>query len=427
MSRIHGIDYGATQPQDGSLRRLAIITQAFPVAGGIRSVLSQVHTALGDRYDIHYVTHHVGLGAERFHVHHFGSRIASPYSFPDALIYCFSGFWHLWRLQRRCSFAVLIAQDGGYTGLFTAIVGRLTRTRVIIMDHGTAVLATQPQFRTLKAHSQASLRPPENLLHRLHRFSKPLRKRLHMAALPAIVRVTSKLSSEYLLVGQEEVEVYHELLGVSMDQIAQYTYTVDTTMFQPASASGHPSLRRALGLPEDGIVIAMVNRLAPEKGLEKAILGIAAAMKAANRASVLVIGGTGPLLPVVRQVLVDADIADRAFLLGELSREEVARLLSVSDIFVYSGIHGTNISAAVLEAMASGCATIATPAPLSNEVLLGEGRGVIIPVGDALALKAAILELITNDQRRRDAAVTARSYVNLHHTLPVLRRMLEHV
>jgi glycosyltransferase involved in cell wall biosynthesis len=409
------------------LPKIGVTITAFPVPGGVRSVLREVHSALEGEHDISYFTARVGPNTESYSIHRFGNVLANPNAFPDALFYALAGMWVLWKSHREHKYSVLLAQDGLYTGLFTAIVGKLTRTRVIIMDHGTAVMAMSPEFRQVKLRQQQKRVRRDGLIELLHQMTASWRRRAHMAFLPFVLRVTTKLSPEFLLVGDEVVDVYRTQLGVPASRIKRYTYTVDANRFGPVVGTERRRIRSELGLPADAIVISMVNRLAPEKGLEVAIPAITRAMRDSDRETILAVGGSGPLLSKIDRVVRESGMSDSTRFLGDLSSDEVARLLSVSDIFVYAGTQGTNISAAVLEAMASGCGIVATPVPESNEVLLAEGRGQVVPVSSEEATRNAVFMLIKEDNLRTEAGTRCRSYVKTHHSLVRLRRMLEHV
>jgi glycosyltransferase involved in cell wall biosynthesis len=79
---------------------------------------------------------------------------------------------------------------------------------------------------------------------------------------------------------------------------------------------------------------------------------------------------------------------------------------------------------AVLEAMAAGCAVIASIEPISNRELLSEGRGFAIPVGDVQAVSEALIQAVSNLPHCREMGRSARSYIAEHHNSTALRRSL---
>ncbi len=138
----------------------------------------------------------------------------------------------------------------------------------------------------------------------------------------------------------------------------------------------------------------------------------------------MLIAGDGPL-----RSQVEADIGRHRLdsvcrLWGEAAPSDVVTLLAISDIFLYSGTRGTNYSMAVLEAMAAGCAVIATTRPLSNAKLLAEGRGIAIPAEDVEQICEALVWLVNNPELCRQMGHLARNYVATQHNASMLKRAL---
>ncbi len=138
----------------------------------------------------------------------------------------------------------------------------------------------------------------------------------------------------------------------------------------------------------------------------------------------IVIAGDGPLADQVRCLIESNGLSQNCVMWGELSPAEVKSLLSISDIFLYTSIRGACMSMAVLEAMASGCAVIASTQPLSNRYLLAEGRGIAIPVGDVEATTMALLGLLKEPHLCRHMGTLAREYAAVQHSPARFRKML---
>jgi len=79
---------------------------------------------------------------------------------------------------------------------------------------------------------------------------------------------------------------------------------------------------------------------------------------------------------------------------------------------------------AVLEAMASACAVVATSEPLSNVHLLSAGRGIALPANDAQQLGQSLTRLISDPALCRQMGTAARNYVASYHSPTVFRRTL---
>jgi glycosyltransferase involved in cell wall biosynthesis len=87
-------------------------------------------------------------------------------------------------------------------------------------------------------------------------------------------------------------------------------------------------------------------------------------------------------------------------------------------------VRGACMAMSVLEAMASACAVIASTAPLSNSVLLADGRGVVVPPGDVEQTSKALLQLINDLELCHKMGVMARKYVSVYNSPAAFRRTL---
>ena len=112
--------------------------------------------------------------------------------------------------------------------------------------------------------------------------------------------------------------------------------------------------RRKLNLKESDRVVLSISRLHPQKGI---LEGIRAFADAANEANDLyyLIGGTGPQEEQLRAVVKQLGLSDKIYFIGRLSRQEVAGLLSASDLFLFPSRRvEVGLTINLMEAMASG-------------------------------------------------------------------------
>jgi glycosyltransferase involved in cell wall biosynthesis len=172
----------------------------------------------------------------------------------------------------------------------------------------------------------------------------------------------------------------------------------------------------------------LINRLVPEKGLQFALEGIALALAVLapdiqTRMRVL-IAGEGPLRSQIEADILRLGLNSVCIMWGEATPSGVVTILGMSDIFLYSGTLGTNYSMAVLEAMAAGCAVIASVAPQSNARLLAEGRGIAIQPGNATEIGTALARLCSDPALCHQMGQVAREYVTTHHSALMLKRTL---
>jgi glycosyltransferase involved in cell wall biosynthesis len=402
--------------------RVCIPIAAFPVAGGMRSVLAGVAQVMGDRWKMVYLTYHKGREAEGLEIETFGRRGASPWRFPFVWLYCLAGWSKLFALLRRSpGYDLILPQDGVYTASFAALIGKMAGVRVVCMDHGNVSLLDNPAFWSerngcIKAYAW------------YRRIVARLQVAFHLTSLHLLARIATHCADQFLVAGDEVESIYRKNLGVHPARIIRYAYMVDVDRFTPPDKESRVKMRAEHGIPKEAIIITLINRLAPEKGLHLAIEGIAQALSTLStdvrmRVKVL-IAGDGPL-----RSQVEADIGRHGLnsvcrLWGEVAPSDVVTLLAISDIFLYSGTRGTNYSMAVLEAMASGCAVIASTRPLSNARLLADGRGIAVPAEHLEQTRQALVLLLNDLELCHKMGQLARNYVAVHHSAAIVRRSL---
>jgi glycosyltransferase involved in cell wall biosynthesis len=116
--------------------------------------------------------------------------------------------------------------------------------------------------------------------------------------------------------------------------------------------------------------------------------------------------GQAPLREQVERRIAESPVLrERVTLLGPRSLEEMERHFRASDLFVQMS-HREGCSYSTIEAMSCGVAPLVSDIP-STRRIVGDA-GALVPVGDARALGAAILEWSARDPMQRRTAARAR-------------------
>lgn len=186
---------------------------------------------------------------------------------------------------------------------------------------------------------------------------------------------------------------------------------------RPAPARGTAETREALGLDVSDELVVTVARLAPQKGLDTLVRAASAAART-RPALRWVVAGDGPLRDEVEAA---ADAAGAPVtLLGR--REDVADLVAAADVVVSAAVwEGQPI--AVQEALALGAAVVATDAGGTREVT--DEAAVLVPVGDADGLGAAVAGVLADAARRDALRAAARDRAARLPRLPEVLAQLE--
>jgi glycosyltransferase involved in cell wall biosynthesis len=159
-------------------------------------------------------------------------------------------------------------------------------------------------------------------------------------------------------------------------------------------------LRIEMGIRACDCAIVIVGRLSVEKGhaiFLKAARGVIDKTKNVK----FIIVGDGPLMKQLKQEVINLDLSDYVIFTG--IREDMPLVYALSDILVNSSyIEGLPMT--ILEAMASRLSIIATNVGAVGEVIKNQSNGILIEAGDEQALRAAILELVYDKEKRRQFA-----------------------
>jgi glycosyltransferase involved in cell wall biosynthesis len=163
--------------------------------------------------------------------------------------------------------------------------------------------------------------------------------------------------------------------------------------------------RQEFGLPMDGVVVGLLGRLVPEKGIRDALQAVEAL--GAN-APFLVVWGSGPMEGEVRAAFSTGRV--RGSFGGALPLQTVPSALRACDIVLIpsktSPAWIEQFGRIALEAQLSGCAVAAYA---SGELprVLGEGA-ILVDEGDVQGLGSALLGLSGDPELRIKTAATGR-------------------
>ena len=327
-----------------------------------------------------------------------------PRAFGDPLR--FPGAWvYAWRVARAAAGiasatpgeVILVPQDALASGAGAVLAGRRTRTPVVVMDHGSAIVyRTEFFWRERLSRS---------------RLGERLREPLLRASLWALHRLTLRGADRVLLPSDEAVERF-AADGVPRTRIARYHVPLDLDRFGPPDPERRRAIRRTLGAGDGDVLALSLGRLTPEKGLD--LLVDSVARLPAGRRPILAIGGSGPM-----RMAIERQAAERGLdvhMLGEIDPEALPDLIGAADVFAYASLQGTNVPVAILEAMACARLVVATDQPPSAHELLADGRGIVVPAGNVDAYAEALaLAVSMGETGRRAAGEAARRWVEVEH------------
>lgn len=412
--------------QASTTMRVCIPVTGFPVMGGILTVLKDVARVTKDVWQIEYLTQDAGPNPDKLTIHRFGTKRMTPWLFPLVWLYVIAGLWKLLSLLRRgAGYVVILPQDGVFTSAFSALVAKLTGIRVVCIDHSTLTWPTSHILHKERKAEVAKKRWPWALrwLVRLLLFG-------YWPSLSLLARLSARLVDHFLIPGVpgDDMEQVCSRLGIHPSRITRFASMIDIERHILPDATQKAEMRAQKDIAAQAIVITIICRLAPEKGLDVALESLHKVLSAISGdicSSVrIIIAGDGPLRKWVEEDICRYGLSEQCVLWGEISAQEVVRLLAISDIFLYTSVRGACFPMAVLEAMASGCAVIASNEPLANAQVLSEGRGIVVPAADVEQTSMALECLLRDTDLRDRMGKAAREYIAVHHSAEAFRRVL---
>jgi len=209
-------------------------------------------------------------------------------------------------------------------------------------------------------------------------------------------RWTARLMTRRLVVVSELLrEEITGWFGLPPDRVITIANGVDTERFRRGPDFDRAAMRRAL-TGGDYPLITNVARLMPQKA-QHHLIAAAQIVLAACPDARFVLVGEGPLRPDLEAQAAALGLRDRVIFAG--FRPDVPDILAASDVFVLSSLW-EGMPVALLEAMAAGCAAVATGVGGVSQVLRHEVTGLVVPPADPPALAAALIRLC------RDPALT---------------------
>lgn len=197
-----------------------------------------------------------------------------------------------------------------------------------------------------------------------------------------------------------EARLLHEVHGTSGARLSVVPPGVDHDVFRPGAAEAPP-----IAPPGDGPLLLFVGRLQPLKGPDVAIETLARVRRTVPDARLLVVGGTsgrgegrtGPaeLGELARKL----GVGDAVAVVGPLPQRHLGDLYRAASVVLVPS-RTESFGLVALEAQACGTPVVAADVGGLRSVVEG---GVLVPGHDPGDHAAAVVSLLTDDERRARA------------------------
>ncbi|MCX5678400.1 MAG: glycosyltransferase family 4 protein [Candidatus Omnitrophica bacterium] len=202
-------------------------------------------------------------------------------------------------------------------------------------------------------------------------------------------------------------------LGVAESRIALIYSGVDEGRFSPRLSQGEIDMvKRAAGLRE-GPVIGTIGRLSSVKGQRFFIMAMKDIIAERPDAQALIIGN-GPEEAVLKALAGSLGIDGSVKFIESCTG--TYKYLSIMDLFVFPSIK-EGLGIALLEAMASGRACIASRTGGIEDIITDGFDGLLVDVGDSSGIASAVIRLLKDDVLRKKLGEEALALVRSKFTL----------
>lgn len=165
--------------------------------------------------------------------------------------------------------------------------------------------------------------------------------------------------------------------------------------------------RREIGLCRDDFLIMNIGRCVWQKDQEILVRAVPAIVREISGAKIVIVG-SGPLLPDLRELSASLKVFDKIIFTGLLPRDRVYKLLHSCDVFAMVSVC-EGFCNAVVEAFAAEKPVVFTDASALPEV--AGPAGVKVPVSDPAALAEAIIKLAGDPDKRRSLGLAGKTRV----------------
>jgi glycosyltransferase involved in cell wall biosynthesis len=338
--------------------------------GGSERQCAEIAKAL-DRSRFHV---HVGCMRDGFRGTELRASGVPVTVFPVRSLYdpsCWSGLWRLNRYLRRHNIQLAHAFDVPMN-LFAVPSSRLFRTPV--------VLASQRAFRDL---------------------TPGMTRRL--------LRITDRFADGIVVNGEAVRRHLIEDESVRPERIHLCYNGIDLSQFSFQARQETPKL-----------TVGVVCALRPEKDLATLIRAFAHARQPHWR---LLVVGSGPCLAELQKLARDLEIASAVTF--QPTTDQVPAWLYKIDIFVLPSLSEA-FSNSLMEAMACGCAVVASRVGGNPELVIPDQTGLLFQAGQSEDLAAALERLAENHALRQQLASSGSELVHTRFSLAAAaRRMAE--
>jgi glycogen(starch) synthase len=273
---------------------------------------------------------------------------------------------------------------------------RQSRVPVVVIMEGHEALVLISELRQAWSHRNGLgilPRRAASFLYHHVRWERPL-----LRACDRVIAVSDAIASSL-----------GRWFGVSRERMEVVYNGVDTRRFRPDPERG-ATIRKALGLGEDGVMALFLSHVTRQKGLHVLLRALPRIRAAAPRLRV-VVAGVGEYLADGQALAQRLGLSPHVVFVGEVDHERAPGYLAACDVFVLPTLREEGLPFALLEAMASEKPVLVSRIGGVPSVVQDGVNGLLVRAGDPDALAEGLARLLADRELARRLARSARDTV----------------
>lgn len=320
-------------------------------------------------------------------------------SIPGHVIYGLKANKKLSALHSSERFDVIHAQ--GADGWFLSQLGMESKfdIPIIVTMHGSA----RQELIAFKTEGPHSLR---SLLERTHWKAQYYLDQWSLEGADRVIAVSKQTAMEVA-----------EDYGIPPETIAVIFNGVDINRFSPKKSSF--TLKEKFGM---GFILLYVGRLRMRKGVQYLIKALPLILKERNDVRLVVVG-EGEAKGFLKKLAHDVDVDENVMFVGRVLDDYLPAYYASSDVFICPSLYDP-FPLVCLEALASGRPIVLTDRVGVKEIV-NEDVARIVAARNERALARAILELLSDESKRKSMGGKARKLVEKYDWINIAKKTCE--
>ncbi len=207
------------------------------------------------------------------------------------------------------------------------------------------------------------------------------------------------------------------------DRIEEHPFGIEIDRFKPGK---EVELRKELGLSAQTPVLLFVGGLDPAHHFKGLVELLEALSEIQDKSWHLIVVGEGSLKQTYMANAERLGLSARVVFAGNVSDEDLPRYYRLADMHLFPSTgRGEAFGLVAAEAAASGTPSIASELPGVRTVVRDGDTGLLVPPGDVIELRKAILTLLEQPEVRRRFGLSARTHAEQHYDWGPLMDRLE--